>query len=282
MNIAIIGLGLMGGSLGIALKEAKIAKKVIGFVRTKENLDIALKNKIVDFATLDLAESVKSAEIVFIATPISEIKNTFQKILPFVQKKTIITDLGSTKLKLVNEIEAITPKDIYFIGGHPMAGTEKTGINAAIPNLFINAIWALTVTPKTNQITLKKLTDIIIALKANPLLIAPEIHDRAVAYISHLPYLLACSLVKLIKETDSEQETILNLIASGFKDTTRVSQSSPLWAKDIIENNKDFILEALNGLKTKINQLEKIIKNGKQAEILAEFTQLRDFRKKIK
>src|SRR3989339_39044 len=220
MKVAIVGVGLIGGSIGLALKNSKIKiDSIIGVGRNVERLKLAKKLGAVDEFTVDIENGVKDADFVFICLPVTLIADTVKKISLFCKKEAIITDVGSVKSAIVKKIEKyFTFKSILqpvFVGGHPIAGSEKTSVKFASKNLFQNAMVVLTPTKKTDKNALKKMKFIWEKMMASVKIMTPEEHDKIISFTSHLPHALAFSLVNAVDN--------LEFAGSGFKDTTRIA-----------------------------------------------------------
>ncbi len=266
-TIAIIGMGLIGGSLGMAIKNKDLAEKVVGVSRNIDNLKEAKEKEALDDFSTDPIEASKDADIVFICTPISLIIPTIIKILPTLKKGAIITDVGSSKLSIVNKIDLLMPEDIYFVGGHPMAGNERSGIKAATKFLFDGANYILTPSEKTNRTALNVLKDFIKKLDVETIVMPPDKHDLAVAGISHMPLAIAVSLVNTIGQSGSLKEDMIKLASSGFRDTTRIAAGNVEMGKDMFTTNKDAVLEMIKGFKSSLEKLEKNIRNSDNDKI---------------
>ena len=250
MKIGIVGLGLIGGSLAIDLRGQN--HYILGISRQKSTCNIALKKRIVDRASNDL-NILKEAEIIFICTPIDKIVSTLSKLIPYLDRETIVTDVGSVKQPIV---EACSPLWEHFIGGHPMAGTEQSGINAAQSGLFQGAAYVLT--PNRESIHLDKLKQLARSLGAIPYVCSPEVHDRAVAWISHLPVMVSTSLIAAcLTEADKDVlELAQHLASSGFRDTSRVGAGNPELGMMMAQYNNEALLRSLYSYR---NNLDRII-----------------------
>lgn len=258
-RVAIIGVGLIGGSLGLALRQLARITNVVGVAKHEKTLRTALIIGAIDKATLDLKEAVKGADLVFIATPVPVIVETAKKIIPHLKKGAILTDVGSTKVSIVREIEAVCPPDIYFIGGHPMAGSELSGIDAATRDLFKNTTYILTPTPKTNMDAFQTLHALLTKIGARVISLNPEKHDQIAATISHLPHVVSSALVNLAVREGEEMENILLLAAGGFYDMTRIATSNPEMWVDICFENRQAILEVLKHFQGELTEFASLI-----------------------
>ncbi|MGM0508897.1 MAG: prephenate dehydrogenase/arogenate dehydrogenase family protein [Fusobacteriota bacterium] len=270
MIIGIMGVGLLGGSMGYKLRKTGWADKVIGIGRTESKLKKAIELETIDEYELKLNEKLAEVDILILAVPVNLIPKFAIKASQYMKKGSIITDVGSTKKKLTQEIENNLNKDINFIGGHPMAGSEKVGVEAFDPNLFENAIYVITETEKTDKKAYNTIKDMAKTLKAIPLKMDIDNHDFSVAAISHLPHLTASSLVNCIDKLDNENNHILALAAGGFKDSTRIASGSPVMWRDICLNNSDKIIEVIDKFKEELDAFRDTIsnKNGEKMEQL--------------
>ncbi|MBW4536657.1 MAG: prephenate/arogenate dehydrogenase [Pleurocapsa minor HA4230-MV1] len=217
MKIGIIGLGLIGGSLGLDLRSQ--GHQIIGISRQENVCQIALAKGVVTEASTEF-KALAEAEIVIVCTPIAAIASTIKQIIPYINSETIITDVGSVKQPIVEECSQLWPN---FIGGHPMAGMTQSGIDAAIANLFTGAAYVLTPTAASKPENIAKLTAIASELNAIPYVCDAQIHDRAVSWISHLPVMVSASLIKACLQEEPDTLQLAQILASsGFRDTSRV------------------------------------------------------------
>ena len=258
MEIGIIGLGLIGGSLAKSFKK-NIECEIIAFDMDEYFLKSAMKEKTIDKSTMTIDESFKDCEIIFICTPINTIVNFIEKLKPHIKNDCIITDVGSTKFKICNETEKV--KDVIFIGGHPMTGSEKRGYDASNDYLFENAYYILA--KNKNAVSNDKfnfLKDLIQKIGAIPIELNPETHDYIVASISHVPHIVAAALVNSVFKANGDDEKVNLLAAGGFKDITRIASANPdLWSGICVDNKKD-IIKILEIFKSEIEDFEKFLK----------------------
>ncbi len=277
-KISIIGTGLIGGSLGLALKQSQNHRfKIIGFDIDSKSLDVALEIGAITEKANSIEDAVKDADVVFLCTPIGEILRQIQIVARNVKSGTIITDVGSVKKIILKEAEKIR-NDVYFIGGHPMAGSERKGIYSADPFLFQNAVYVIC--PSFN-VPIKIVNNFIELVKltgANIILLDPEIHDRISAYISHLPQLLA---VLLVNTAGGMGTDYLSLAGGGFRDLTRIASSQFEMWRDIISFNKEKIIEALDNFTNGLNKYRNFIKSGEIENFKIEFSSAFKFRNEI-
>ncbi len=235
-NITIIGVGLIGGSIGLGIKRKHLANKVIGVFRRKSTLDKALARKAVDAGSMTIKDGVKDADLIILATPVHLIPGMAEEAMKYAKKGVIITDAGSTKKWIVDKIEKIVPHSKFFVGSHPMAGSEHKSVEFAVSDLMEGSPCIITKTRNTDKTAMAKLVKFWKAMGAQVKVMSPEEHDVSVAMISHLPHLVAFSLAGAVPIKD------LSLAAEGFKDTTRVASSDPeLWADIFLSNSSRLI-----------------------------------------
>lgn len=271
-RVAILGLGLMGGSLGMALKSVERwsqqgAPAVVGWNRTVERTRDALDRGIVDVAATDLTEAVSGADLIVVATPVSTIANIAIAAAKASKAGAVITDVGSVKREIVTTIEANLRDGRYFVGGHPMCGSELAGLNAARADLYKGATWVLTPTSHTDHDAFTRLQQLIRELDARVLTVDPESHDEFVAVVSHLPHLTAAALLNVAAGKADEAGGLLQLAAGGFRDVTRIASGSPaLWA-DICIANSGAITSSLDALIGQIQALRSAVAGGNSGEV---------------
>ena len=278
-RLTVIGVGLIGGSLALALKEAGVVGEVIGCGRGRPNLEKALELGIVDRFTRDPLEAVRDADVVFLATPLKTFHSVVEQCLPGLKPGAIITDGGSVKGEVITEIEPLLPEGIHFVPGHPIAGTEKSGAEAAFATLYRGKRCILTPTEKTGQQAIDVVTEMWQVVGSNVVQMSLEKHDRVLAAISHLPHMVAYSLVNAVGSYDHYEENILEYSAGGFRDFTRIASSDPTMWRDIAETNRDALLEMMEQFEMFFAELKADISEG-SGEKLFEFflrsKQLRD------
>ena len=249
MKLAIIGVGLIGGSLGLCLKD-KLGDGIFitGLCRTEESMRRAMELGAVDLATSNLEQVVGDADIIFLSPPVLQIVPMVKKILPFVKSGAILTDAGSTKQFIWQELKKILPPEIFYIAGHPMTGREKSGVEAADKNLFKGKAYVIVEDTGAPVEAHEKLMGVLKLTQANFLTIDIAKHDRCASIISHVPHLTAAALVTLLNDAGDDLDSCLKLIGGGFKDTTRIASSNAdMWA-DICMTNGDAIATHLRDL----------------------------------
>ncbi len=277
-TIAIIGMGLIGGSLGMAVKNKGLAKKVIGVSRNSDHLKEALAKEALDEYTIDPLEASKNADLIFVCTPISMIVPMIKTVSAVAKKGCIITDVGSSKSGIVKEAESSVPEGIFFVGGHPMAGSEESGIKAATKYLLEGSNYILTKTPNTPAAALKELSSFIEKLDVEISVLSPESHDLAVAAISHMPLAVAVSLVNAVGSMGRDRELSLRLASSGFRDTTRIASGNVEMGRDMFLTNPGPVLEMISSFKASLDKLEELIRKGDVPGIAEELKRAKDLR----
>jgi len=271
-KILIIGLGLIGGSLGLSLKGSPAIDLIMGSDSNQETLRLAESIGAVD-KTTELEDGVKEADVVFICTPLGAYRSIIERIKPFLRPGCLVTDVGSTKLEVMR-LFADLPDGVFAIGGHPMAGAETRGINGADRYLFENAVYILTPRSDTPGEMQDMLIEILAGSGARIEIMDAGIHDRVVAAVSHVPHLAAVALVQL---TEGSQQGLL-MAAGGFRDTTRVASSNPALWEDIVFSNRGPLLEQLDGLIGKLNIIKEALQKNDREGLRRELNSAKEIR----
>ncbi|WP_298463987.1 prephenate dehydrogenase/arogenate dehydrogenase family protein [uncultured Mitsuokella sp.] len=256
LKFAIIGVGLIGGSLGLCLKD-KLgdAIYITGLCRHQSSMDKAVALGAVDYASSDLPSVVADADIVFLSPPVLQIVPMVEKILPYLKPGTILTDAGSTKGYIWQHLQKILPKDIYYIAGHPMTGREKSGVEAAVKDLFVGKAYVIVEDTGAPPEAHAKLMSVLQYTGANFTTLDIAQHDRCASVISHVPHVTAAALVTLLNRSGDDRESCIKLIGGGFKDTTRIASSNAdMWA-DICMTNGDAIASDLKNLQNILGEV---------------------------
>jgi len=278
-KLAIIGVGLIGGSLALALKEANAVGEVVGCGRGKPNLEKALELGIIDRYVREPAEAVSGADVIFLATPVKTLGGVTRQCLPGLKRGAIITDGGSVKGKVVEEIEPLLPEGVHFVPGHPIAGTENSGAEAAFSTLYRGKRSILTPTKNTPSHALELIWQMWKIAGSEVVTMSTEKHDKILAAISHLPHMVAYSLVNAVGSYDHYEENILEFSAGGFRDFTRIASSDPTMWRDIAETNREALLEMVGQFEKSLVELKADIATGngdKLFEFFLRSKQLRD------
>jgi prephenate dehydrogenase len=261
-KITIVGVGLLGGSLGLAIKKRRLAREVVGYVRRAASIAECEKAKTVDSCTRDLHEAVAGADLVVLCTPLAQMLPLLKKMLPAIKSGAIITDVGSVKATVVKDLESIVAKGGgHFIGSHPMAGAEKTGVAAARVDLFVNAVCVVTPTKRSDQGALRKTEQFWKAVGARVLRLTPALHDELVSRSSHLPHVAAATLANLVLDPSHPKSQPL-LCANGFRDTTRIASGSPEMWRDIALANRKNLGAALEMFIRDLKKVQTLLKRG--------------------
>ena len=275
MKIGIVGLGLMGGSIAKALS----GNEIMAFDDRKESLEKALEEGIITKYTLEINNEFEDLDIIFICTPVKYICGYVKKVSKYVKKDCIITDIGSTKNYIVTKVERYFP-DINFVGAHPMAGSEKIGYDNSSKHLFENTYYLVTKTENTKETSIEILCGIIKRLKAFPIVIDPEEHDYIISIISHIPHIVASTLVNLVQVQEINDKMKI-LASGGFKDTTRVASSSPEMWQSICVQNKQEILKGIQSFKVILSGFEKSLIDEDEEKIIEYFKNAKNYRDNI-
>lgn len=269
-KLTIVGVGLIGGSLAMALKEAGAVGEVIGVGRGRANLETALELGVVDEFTQELQEGVKDADVVFLATPVLALPRVAEDVLPFMKAGAVLTDGGSVKGSVVRDIEPLLPDEVHFVPGHPIAGTEKSGAEAAFPDLYRGKRCILTPTERTDAGALDLIRRMWQTTGSEVVVMDVEKHDRILGAISHLPHMVAYSLVNSVESYDRYEENILEYSAGGFRDFTRIASSDPTMWRDIALTNREALVEMMEQFEKFFAELKEDVRSG-DAEKLFEF-----------
>ncbi len=282
-QITIIGLGLMGGSLGLAFSNSGKVTQVVGYDLSISSIRQAVAKGSVHWGTNVLKMAVEQADVVILAVPVGQVKAMVQKALPFLKEdQCIIFDIGSTKEQIVKEISEILPRNISFMGGHPMTGSERAGISEAHPYLFENSIFVIT--PNSSgeqQEALKVLENLVTLLGAKIKIMSPDIHDKIVAGVSHLPYIIAVTLMNTVKELSQVLPDAPLLAAGGFRDTTRVAGGDPIMWRDICLSNQKNIMDLIEKFQQHLEKLKINLRNSQGDELFNTFVAARESREQI-
>lgn len=236
MTLGFIGFGLIGGSIARRLKKVHPDYQIMTYARTRSILEEAAADGNIDIILDGVTEQLADCDIIFLCTPVSYNAYYLNLLKPIIKESTLLTDVGSTKTNIHEEIIKLD-MEAYFIGGHPMAGSERTGYQNSTDHLLENAYYVLTPTTKTTQAQIDIMLQIINDLKSIPLILDYAKHDYSVAGISHLPHIIASTLVNLVADSDSKDQVMRRIAAGGFKDITRIASSSPVMWEQICMTN---------------------------------------------
>jgi prephenate dehydrogenase len=277
-KLAIIGVGLIGGSLARALREKGAVKEVVGCGRSKANLEKAVELGVIDSYTHDAGEAVKGADMIFLAVPLSAMAATFEAIKPQLADDAVITDGGSVKGSLVKDAIAVFGEmPSNFVPGHPIAGTEHNGVEASFPELYQNRRTILTPLEVTDPDALQRVTEMWQLCGAEVTSMGVEHHDEVLAATSHLPHMLAFSLVDSLAKM-KENDEIFRYAAGGFRDFTRIASSNPVMWRDICLANQDALGDMLHRFADDLTDLGNTLKEGDGHHLLEIFERAKSAR----
>lgn len=262
VRVTIVGLGLIGGSIGLALRQGKRSRwKVVGYSRRQETAANALRLGAIERGETNLKDAVKQAHLVIIATPVLAVKEIFSQIATYLPSGCIVTDTASTKVQVMKWAAEILPPTVNFIGGHPMAGRESYGIQAAKVELFQRCTYCLTPSEKASPKSIDTVIDMVKNLGAIPLFIDAQDHDNLVAGISHLPMLISAALVSLTT-TNPSWAKMSKLAASGYHDLTRLASGSPEVNSHICLSNQDAIVGWIDRFDQELRRYRQLVAKG--------------------
>ena len=272
-RITIWGVGLIGGSLGLALKKNGFQGQRVGLGRNIGRLEKALQYDAVDVVTTEMAEGLRGSDLVVLCTPVELVPVLVQHVIEVVgsQQPMVLTDVGSTKSVLVQTVEAQLREHglntISFVGGHPMAGSHETGVGAARATLFENATCIVTPTESTDSDSLQQVKNLWEFVGAVPHLLSPEIHDLLIGAASHLPHLIASLLTNTVANVETEHHKALDFTATGFRDSTRIAAGSPdLWT-GIFTQNRDVLLSLIDNIVDNLSEFKTLLQTDNRVEI---------------
>ena len=256
MKVGIVGLGLIGGSMALALKETKIVSKVVGLDKSEESCNEALKLSLVD--NIVTFEELKSCDMIFLAIPVESIISILQE-LQDVSPNTTIIDLGSTKSKILNSVPSLIRSN--FVASHPMAGTEKSGPSAALSGLYKGAVVVLCDFDNTGDIHKERAVQVFSHIGMKIVFMSAEAHDKHAAFISHLPHAISYALANSVMKQE-DARSILLLAGGGFKDMSRIAKSSPVMWSEIFMQNRDNLLNSIEIYERELLHVKQMIKES--------------------
>jgi prephenate dehydrogenase len=261
-KITIVGVGLLGGSIGLAARKFRIAGEIAGYVRREKTAAECEKAGAMDYATTDLAAAVSNSDLVILCTPLAQMRSLAELFLPALKRGAVVTDVGSVKADVVRELESVIAKTgAHFVGSHPMAGGEKTGVAAAREDLFEKAVCILTPTRKSHAAAIRKLERFWKSVGARVLKLPPEQHDLFVSRTSHLPHVVAAALANLVLGPGQPRGQA-QLCAHGFRDTTRIASGSPEMWRDIALANRKHLAGAVSDFIFELQTFENVLKSA--------------------
>ena len=278
-RLCVVGLGLLGGSVARAARERGLAREIVAVGRRASSLEPALRAGVVDRATTDLAAGVAGTDFCLLATPVTALEGQLAAVWAALPGHALVTDVGSTKGRIVETAEALAAqRPLAFVGSHPMAGSERAGFAEARADLFHGATVILTPTERTPADAVARVRGFWEALGGRVILLDPTTHDRAVAAVSHLPHLVADALVDAVLRMDP---SFLDVAARGFRDTTRIAVSSPEIWREIFQDNRAALGEAVAAFRKSLDHLEGVIASGDDAAVEAELARIKQAREAL-
>lgn len=261
-TMTIVGVGLIGGSFALALKQAGCVQRIVGTDLDPQNLKLALRLGVIDEAVPLAEDAVQQAQVVFVAVPVCSVTSVVAAIAPHLPQGCIVTDGGSVKEELVRACEQLMPSGTFFVGGHPIAGTEHSGAAAAFADLYKNRRCILTPTAATPEWALALLQRLWQTAGCSVECMDAATHDRVFAAVSHLPHMVAYALVHAVDRSAEEEENILAFSAGGFRDFTRIASSDPVMWRDIALMNRGALLDMLDRYATEFSCLREKVAAG--------------------
>ena len=280
-KLVVIGVGLIGGSLARALRDKGEVAEIVGVGRGAANLLRAVELGVIDRYTHDPVAAVEGADMVFLAIPVCSIVAMTARIAPALAPGCVVTDGGSVKGGIVAACEPLMPPGTFFVGGHPIAGTEKSGVDASFLTLYQGKRCIITPTPETDPVALDKVVRMWECAGSEVMIMDVAKHDRVLAAISHLPHMVAYALVKAVGDYDRFDESILKYTAGGFKDFTRIASSDPVMWRDIATMNRESVLELMDFFAEYLAELRRLVDKGDPRELEEFFARSKEKRDAI-
>ncbi|MFH2068348.1 MAG: prephenate dehydrogenase [Candidatus Omnitrophota bacterium] len=279
-KVAIFGVGLIGGSIGAGLKTRKMAQEVVGVGRRLESLKKAAAVDAIDSYTVNPGEGLVGADLIILAAPINAVLELLKSGLPFLgSRRCLITDACSTKAAVLKVAGDALPGNFSFVGGHPIAGSEQNGPEAADPNLFENRVTVLTPTSKTGPSDLKKVQLFWEGLGSRVFLLSPEEHDRILATTSHIPHLLAVLAALTVKRLAVAKPE--RFLGTGFRDVTRIAAGEPSVWQDVFLTNREYLLQNLSVLEKMLAEWKSALQAGDREYVLKALDEAKEFQKSL-
>ena len=280
-NISVIGLGLIGSSILHALK-IKCDNRYKAFVydNNPKHRKVIKKMRIADLVFDTITKCVENADLIILAIPVGSMGEVVKQINPFIKKGAIITDTGSTKISVIRDVKSYVPEGVFFIPSHPLAGTEHSGPESGFASLFEKRFWII-VSNEKNEKT-KKLEDLFLKFGSIVEYMDPQYHDRILAITSHLPHLIAYTIVGTASELEKDSKNdVIRFSATGFRDFTRLASSDPIMWRDVFINNSDSVLEMLQRFNEDLSSLQKLIRQKDSEKLFKFFKRTKNIRSRI-
>lgn len=281
-RVALIGLGLIAGSMAHAMRQNGLAGEIVGYARSAETRQVAREIGLCDIVYDSVTDAVTDADLVVLAVPVGAMGEVAAEIAPYLKPGATVTDVGSVKQSVIDAVAPYIPEGVHFIPGHPLAGTEHSGPTSGFATLFRNRWWLLTPLPDSDEQAVQRLTDLILAIGAKTDRMEPAHHDLVLAVTSHAPHLIAYTMVgvadHLRRVTDEE---VIQYSAAGFRDFTRIAASDPTMWRDVFLHNKEATLDILGRFTEELFMLQRAIRMGDGQQLHDYFTRTRAIRRGI-
>jgi len=279
--ISILGMGLIGGSLAKSIHRSFPDWKIIGVDTNVQDLSRAKTDGVISEGRTSALRGVENADIIFICTPLSDIVKTVRKIIPVLKPGSVLTDVGSIKSEIITQLSDILPHHITYIGGHPMAGSEKSGYANSTAHLFENAYYILTPFAETSNTAVQTLSYILKNIGCIPIILSPLDHDKITGLISHLPHIIASGLVNLAQSEEDQHAYVRKLAAGGFKDITRIASSNPHMWTDICMANRGELINLINTYINILDSFRNLLDTQDRERMLRYFEKAKNYRDNI-
>lgn len=280
-RLVIAGVGLIGGSLGLAARERGLVGEIVGFGRTEANLRVALERGIIDSYSFDPAEAARDTDLFLLAVPVEATRATMEKFIPFLPPGCIVTDAGSTKEQVVKTLENVLPPTLLCVGAHPIAGTEQAGAAAAFSTLFENRLCILTPTDQTDSQALARVRALWEGVGMRVEEMDVHTHDQVLARVSHLPHVISFSVMNAVLESQVTGMDVLPYAGGAFADLTRVAASPVEMWRDICSSNRDALLAAITEFETALGKMKEAIAHGENDVLSTLITCAREERQRL-
>jgi prephenate dehydrogenase len=278
-KMLVIGVGLLGASLAKACKERSIVDEVVGYGRNRENLEKAKELNIIDHCPFELSEAVRDADLIVLCTPVSTIVPLIQNLISQVKPGALITDVGSVKDSVVHDADKVVPEGIFFVGSHPIAGGENSGLEASTAKLYQDAKCIVTPTDKTDKAALDKISALWHAVGMRVINLTTDEHDFIFGAVSHLPHIVAYALMNTLGALKTpENRDVTAFSGAGLKDITRIASSDPVMWRDICLSNRNHSLDLIDRFENKLKKIRNIIEKGDGQELKKEFIAANKYR----
>lgn len=277
-SAAVLGVGLIGASCALALRKRGLIKKITGFARNEERLQLAKERGIIDAAAADPAAACRDADLIIFASPVGSFLDLVRLAAPGMKEHAVVTDVGSVKGSLVTSMEEALPRAVRYVGAHPIAGSDRSGMEFASADLFVQAKCIITPTACTDPQALGSVTALWKALGADVVIMDPDEHDRVYAAVSHLPHLVAYALMNAV---DDMNRSYLDYAGTGFRDMTRIASSSEILWADICAMNRKNLLELLGHFERQMAMMSRHLADGDEAALKKAFENARKLRETL-